>query len=162
MFKDYYAILEIEVDATLLEIKSAFKKQAIRWHPDKNNGVDTTRQMQEINEAYIILRETESRERYDIEYRRFKRYYQNQDKQNSKNIYENNDYVINDETLKKWMENAKQQAVSLAKKTIEDFRGMVSIGIKEAAREASIYVIFYIVLSIILIILFLFFKFLRN
>ncbi|MBX2893552.1 MAG: DnaJ domain-containing protein [Saprospiraceae bacterium] len=51
MFKDYYAILEIGNDATSEEIKSAFKKQALNWHPDRNPGVDTTSKMQVINEA---------------------------------------------------------------------------------------------------------------
>ena len=42
MFVDYYAVLEIEITATSEEIKAAFKKQALKWHPDKNQGKDTT------------------------------------------------------------------------------------------------------------------------
>ena len=40
MFKDYYAILEMCENATQEEIKSAFKRQALKWHPDKNPGRD--------------------------------------------------------------------------------------------------------------------------
>ena len=36
MFKDYYAILDIYQSATLSEIKSAYKTQALKWHPDRN------------------------------------------------------------------------------------------------------------------------------
>src|SRR5690554_3642123 len=55
MFKDYYAILEIDVSASQDDIKAAFKKQALRCHPDRNIGKDTTLIMQDINEAKLIL-----------------------------------------------------------------------------------------------------------
>src|SRR5690554_7321746 len=71
MFKDYYAILEIDVSASQDDIKAAFKKQALRCHPDRNIGKDTTLIMQDINEAKLILLDTEARERYNREYHRF-------------------------------------------------------------------------------------------
>ena len=74
MFVDYYAILEIDETASLEDIKSAFRKQAIMWHPDRNLGRDTTIQMQLINEAYLILKDTEARSRFDFEYQKFKPY----------------------------------------------------------------------------------------
>ena len=87
MFVDYYAILEISFDATQLEIKAAYKKQALKWHPDRNIGLDTTLRMQQINEAHLILKDAEGRERYDKEYKRYKEHqrqtynYQQQQKQ---------------------------------------------------------------------------------
>ena len=76
MFKDYYAILDISQSATLAEIKYAFRTQAIKWHPDKNQGNDTTEKMKEINEAKLILTDDEARVRYDREYMRFKSFQQ--------------------------------------------------------------------------------------
>ena len=65
--KDYYLILGISVDATERQIKSAYHNMAVLWHPDKNPNRDTTEKMKEINEAYAILSNPESRLRYDRE-----------------------------------------------------------------------------------------------
>ena len=80
MFKDYYKILEVSQNATDEEIKKAFREQAIKWHPDRNQGTDTTLRMQEINEAHLILKDKEARTRYDIEYNKFKQYQEKQQK----------------------------------------------------------------------------------
>ena len=68
MFIDYYSILEVDNESSFEEIKSAFRKQCIKWHPDKNLGKDTTEKMQLINEAYLILKDSEARAKYDIEW----------------------------------------------------------------------------------------------
>jgi len=176
MFIDYYAILGINENSSQEEIKAAFKKQALKWHPDRNPGVDTTKQMQEINEAYLMLKDTEARARYDQEYQHFKQYkkqkeeyskkYQEQEKQKTNQqyghkereksqytYYEYSDYKVNDDVLNKWMNNAKKQAVDLAKQTIEDFKGMVSVGVKAAAKEAGNQFVAQIIISIIFIII---------
>jgi curved DNA-binding protein CbpA len=162
MFNDYYKILEVDPSATQEEIKSAFKKQAIKWHPDRNIGVDTTKRMQEINEAYLILKDIEARERYNREYQRFKQYQrqneqsdQQEQKQSEKRekqkekTYKYADYNVKDDILKKWMDNAKKQAVDLAKQTIEDFKGMVAVGAKAAVKGARNVIVFYIIIGLI-------------
>lgn len=166
MFKDYYAILQVDENATQKEIKIAFKKQAIKWHPDKNIGKDTTPKMQEINEAYLILNDIEARKRYYREYQTFKQYKkkkkkpqtketnrgQHQEKEKHKQeekTYEYN-YEFEDDILKKWMNNAKQQAVELAKQTIEDIIAMSKVGAKVAGKE----LILQITVAIILLFLF--------
>ena len=52
---DAYSILGILATATLEEIKKAYRKMAMKWHPDKNIGVDTTEKMQKIIAAYTFL-----------------------------------------------------------------------------------------------------------
>src|SRR2546423_30912 len=56
MTKDYYSILQLPPSATLPEIKQAFRKLAMTWHPDKNpNDVYAKTQFEEIKEAYEVL-----------------------------------------------------------------------------------------------------------
>lgn len=50
-----YSILGIFKNATMSEIKKAYYKMAMKFHPDKNPGIDTTEMMQKINAAYTIL-----------------------------------------------------------------------------------------------------------
>ena len=69
---DYYAILGISQNATKVEIKAAFKKQSLKWHPDRNRTSDATKKMQEINEANRILSDKTLRGKYNIQYNRSK------------------------------------------------------------------------------------------
>ena len=62
-------------------------------------------------------------------------------------------YTFNDETLKNWMHNARRQSVDLAKQTIKDLKGMVSVGFKEGAKASGEALIGQIVISILIIII---------
>lgn len=52
---DPYSILGISKDATTIEIKKAYRKMAMRWHPDKNPDTDTNEKMKKIIAAYTYL-----------------------------------------------------------------------------------------------------------
>src|SRR5689334_23251077 len=65
MVKDYYQILQIEPRATLVEIKQAFRRLALIYHPDKNpNDKYAEVQFKEIKEAYEVLTNPVRKENY--------------------------------------------------------------------------------------------------
>jgi len=71
--KDYYQILNITSTASPEEIKKAFRKLALKYHPDKNKGGLFTREkFSEIQEAYLVLKDKIKRAAYD-----YQRYTQN-------------------------------------------------------------------------------------
>jgi len=61
--RDYYEILGIGKDASADEIKKAFRKLAIKYHPDKEGGDEV--KFKEANEAYEVLKDSQKRQRYD-------------------------------------------------------------------------------------------------
>jgi len=62
----YYETLEVERSADDSKLKAAFRKLAMKWHPDKNPGDATSEvRFKEINEAYEVLKDGEKRAAYD-------------------------------------------------------------------------------------------------
>lgn len=64
--KDYYEILGVEKTATEDAIKKAYRKLAVKWHPDRNpNNKEAEEKFKEIAEAYSVLSDKEKRQQYD-------------------------------------------------------------------------------------------------
>ncbi|MCE8163700.1 MAG: J domain-containing protein [Candidatus Moeniiplasma glomeromycotorum] len=63
MVKEYYKILEVSETATPAEIKKAYRKLALKYHPDKNPGGEA--QFKKIGEAYEVLSDPVRKQQYD-------------------------------------------------------------------------------------------------
>ncbi|HLG02235.1 MAG TPA: DnaJ C-terminal domain-containing protein [Bacteroidia bacterium] len=65
-YKDYYKVLGVEKTATAQEIKKTFRRLAVKYHPDKNQGNKAAEEkFKEINEAYAVLGDPEKRKKYN-------------------------------------------------------------------------------------------------
>jgi molecular chaperone DnaJ len=63
--KDYYDVLGLDHSATKEDIKKAYRKLALKYHPDKNKEKDAEEKFKEISEAYAVLYDDEKRKMYD-------------------------------------------------------------------------------------------------
>src|SRR5690348_11132939 len=70
-FTDYYTLLGVRKDAPPGEIKAAFKKLALQYHPDVYKGNDAHERMRLLLAAYQTLNDPEERKRYDARYMEF-------------------------------------------------------------------------------------------
>lgn len=65
MKKDFYEILDVSKNASKDEIKSAYRKSALKFHPDRNKSPDAEEKFKEINEAYEVLSNDQKKTAYD-------------------------------------------------------------------------------------------------
>jgi molecular chaperone DnaJ len=63
--RDYYEILGAKKDASQADLKKAYRKLALKYHPDHNKSADAEEKFKEINEAYQILSDEKKRQAYD-------------------------------------------------------------------------------------------------
>ena len=63
--KDYYDVLGVQKTVTKDELKSAYRKLALKYHPDRNKSPEAEEKFKEISEAYAVLSDQEKRKRYD-------------------------------------------------------------------------------------------------
>lgn len=63
--RDFYEVLGISKNATDADIKRAYRKLALEWHPDRNKAPNANEKFKEINEAYAVLSNKDKRSAYD-------------------------------------------------------------------------------------------------
>src|ERR1700727_1090856 len=64
--RDYYVVLGVERTATADEVKKAYRKLALKYHPDKNPGDKAAEdRFKEVSEAYDVLNDPEKKQAYD-------------------------------------------------------------------------------------------------
>ena len=63
--RDYYEVLGVSRNASKDEIKDAYRKLAMQYHPDRNKAPDAEEKFKEISEAYAVLSDDEKRQQYD-------------------------------------------------------------------------------------------------
>ncbi|MBP9817726.1 DnaJ domain-containing protein [Candidatus Shapirobacteria bacterium] len=65
MKRDFYDTLGVNKSASAADIKSAYRKKAMEWHPDRNKSPDAEEKFKEINEAYEVLSNGQKKTAYD-------------------------------------------------------------------------------------------------
>ncbi|MFL6525401.1 MAG: molecular chaperone DnaJ [Nitrososphaera sp.] len=64
--RDYYEVLGVQKNASKDEIKNAYRKLALQYHPDRNKEPSAEERFKELSEAYAVLSDDEKRKRYDV------------------------------------------------------------------------------------------------
>lgn len=130
MIPNHYKILEIEPTASKEDIKKAYRRLALKYHPDKNKSPDAHEKFIAINEAYLLLYDNEARIKYDREYQH---YFGQKAKSESSGSQQQRqrEPQFEDEDLNQWTRNARQQAESFAKMAFDDFSNLILGIVKE-------------------------------
>lgn len=145
MIPNHYKTLEIEPTATKEEIKKAYRRLALKFHPDKNKSPDAHEKFIAINEAYLILFDDEARVKYDQEYQYYfgqkakaentgthqRQQDDNKREETKSSSSKQQEPQFEDEDLNRWTKNARQQAESFAKMAFNDFANLVVGMVKE-------------------------------
>lgn len=130
MIPDHYQTLGISITASKSEIQKAFRKLALKLHPDKNVNLDAKEKFIEINEAYLLLSDTEAREKYNKAYRAYEK--ASLHKHDRNYTYSSKEEPkFEDEELNKWTKNARRQAEAFSSMNFSDFSKIILGMVKE-------------------------------
>lgn len=150
-FKDYYAILEIGSQSSSEEIRAAYRLLSKKWHPDLNPGKDVTQKMQDINEAYAILKDPVKKARYDFEYDNYFRTDEIRQESEGRSEWEEHkqEYEVHNEDLKQDIKEARKYAEDLVAEFFKNLKETSKVAAKGAWDEAKGYIVAGIIMSII-------------
>ena len=119
--KNYYQILGIERTSNSIDIKSAYRKLALKFHPDKNNGDKFFEdRFKEIQEAYETLSDEKKKYLYDIEYDLFFNI-KSRKSDNNRNEYDDfkNENLKKEQKERDYKENLEKERIKNIKKNTE-------------------------------------------
>ena len=132
-FVDYYKILNIPENATLEEIKKAFRVLAKKFHPDKNKSIDTSSKFREVFEAYEILKDKITRDIFDERRRKF---------YNTKSTEFNSEKNTKSETYENVKREASKRAEYFSRMTFDDFLKSSIFMLKKATSKFALILMF--------------------
>jgi len=161
MFKDYYKILGVSQSVDDATIKRAYREMSMKWHPDRNPSVNVTAIMQDINEAYAILKDVAKRSRYNIEYEQFCGTFENEEKSPENEKINTDDkersqanwtyeYDVQDENLRKDIKDARKYAQELVEEFMKELKETSKVAAKGAATNVFNYAVGWVIGGIIL------------
>lgn len=132
-FIDYYKILNITENATLEEIKKAFRELAKMYHPDKNKSNDASVKFREVFEAYEILKDKTTKCIFDEQRRKFYN--------NAKAEFNNHNYTKSEayDYVKK---EANKRAEYFSRMTFDDFLQSSIFILKKATSKFALILMF--------------------
>jgi len=132
-FIDYYKVLNISENATLEEIKKAFRELAKEYHPDKNKSSDASVKFREVFEAYEILKNKITKDIFDERRRKF---------YNKKSAEFSNDKYTKSETYEHVKKEANKRAEYFSKMTFDDFLQSSLFMLKKATSKFALILMF--------------------
>lgn len=157
MIPDYYFILGLDRNASNQEIKTAFRKLALKYHPDKCQRTDAHDKFVSINEAYTILSDKIAKQKYDFEYdlRKKKNQY-NRTKASSKDNTHREDAkdkksnVYTDEDLNDKSKRARERGSYYAKMNFNEYALYLKKLLNETVEQTKNTLLVYFGLMLIL------------
>jgi curved DNA-binding protein CbpA len=149
--KNYYVTLGLLPFASFEEIKMAYRNKAIEWHPDRNPNRDTTLQMQEINEAYLVLK-SDKKAMYDREY--LKHYGRSHHAATPDKAGSNTEINI-DSDFETEAREFREQAIEYTKKSLSEILDLLAVGgkafKKSLLRSFWSYVLLILIINFIIL-----------
>lgn len=111
--QDYYKILEISSSATASEIKKAYRKLALKYHPDKNQGDEFAEaKFKEIAYAYEVLSNIEDKKNYDSKYENASNSTSKSEEKETENPLTPNDFLNELKNIRNHLSNINPNAIN--------------------------------------------------